>query len=212
MNKIFALILATTLSVAVFAQPRTTFIEYQKASKQGVALDMPYTVEISEKTVEDKMKNLGFKSKTSAGYKVYKAVKIAELGTETYDLFFKVDKKSKKDKTNATITMLVSKGNENFVTEADDITLISNAKSFLGTFINAASSYDLDLQIKEQEDLVKKTEKQSFKLTDDADDLQKKKRNLEKDIEVNIKDQGIQKTEIEKQQIILNNLRAKRQA
>jgi hypothetical protein len=72
------------------------------------------------------------------------------------------------------------------------------------------AAYDLEQQIIDQEDAVKKATKSWSSLTESGDDLLKKKSKLENDIAENIKKQASQKTEMEKQQQILQTLKEKR--
>jgi hypothetical protein len=141
---------------------------------------------------------------------MYSGVKLAELGPDAYDLYFMVDRKSRKEKEIAVVTMLVSKGLDAFVTESTDATVMSNAKTFVNNLMPNVVAYDLELQIVDQEDVVKKNEKKGINLVDDAAGLQKDKIKLEKKIDDNIKDQASQKAEIEKQKLILETLRGKR--
>jgi len=212
MKKIFAAIIGIAISYASFAQAQVTFIEFQKASRQAIKTDMPYNVSTAEDAINDKMGKLGYKGKSKDGFTIFKGVKLSELGEETYDLYFSVDKKAKKDKDNSVVTMLISRGNENFITDADNPSVISNGKSFLDSFGGTIGAFDLEKQIAEQADAVKAAQKKAAKLSDDADDLQKKKKKIESQIEDNQKDQEKQKSELEKQNTILETLKSKRKS
>ena len=103
--------------------------------------------------------------------------------------------------------MMISKGFDSFVTEKSDPGLVQNAKTYLDSLRNTIAVYDLQQQILAQEEEVKKTEKKVAGLSEDADDLQKKKKKIEKEIEENIKDQADQQKELEKQKQILSTLK-----
>jgi len=212
MKKIFAAIISIAFSYSAFAQAQVTFIEFQKASRQAIKTTMPYNVNTAEDAINDKMGKLGYKGKSKDGFTIFKGVKLAELGEETYDLYFSVDKKAKKDKDNSIVTMIISRGNENFITDAENPTVISNGKTFLESFGGAIGAFDLEQQINGQADAVKSAQKKAAKLSDDADDLQKKKKKIEGQIEDNIKDQEKQKAELDKQNTILETLKTKRKA
>lgn len=197
-------------NVAAFSQARYAFIDYKDAQKAAVVNDFSYQESIVSKAIQDKMQKLGYKGKESKSFIMYKNVTISELGNNAYDLYFKIDRKSRKEKDVTSVTMLLSKGNETFVTEADDAQAIKNAKYFLDNLIPNVQAFDLQKQITDQEDVVKKTEKKYKNLLDDADDLQKRKRKIEQQIEENIRDQKDQQTEIEKQKQLLQVLQAKR--
>ena len=198
------------LQIAVFAQARYVFIDFKDAKKPAVQNEFSYPENTVSKAIDDKMQKFGYKGKDSKGFTIYKGVALTELGTETYDVYFKVDRKSRKEKDMSAVTMLVSRGNENFITEADDLQTINNAKSFLNNLIPNVQAFDLEQQIAAQEDAVKKSEKKYKNLLDDADDLQKRKRKIEEQIVNNSSDQKNQQSEIEKQKQILEALKAKR--
>jgi hypothetical protein len=96
------------------------------------------------------------------------------------------------------------------VSESDNPELINNAKSILNGQIEASAAFDLELQIKEQEEINKKANKKLADLMDDSTNLQKKKLKLEQDIVENSKRQEQQRAEIEKQKQIFEKLAARR--
>lgn len=209
MKKIFLSALVILLSTGAFAQARTITTEYQKNMQPAVETEVPFPEKTVMKSIIDKMEKLGYKGKETKGYTVFKGVRLQELGPDSYDLYFKTDKKAKqKDAT--IVTMLVSSGYEKFLGEADNAELIENAKTFLNKQTATSEAYDLEMQIKDQEEVTKKAEKKLANLVEDGEDLQKKKAKLEKDIEENIKKQADQKAEIEKQQQIFETLKGKR--
>ena len=210
MKQWISLVATCFISVVVFGQARYTSTEYQKQIKPAVAVDIPFPEKTVGDAIEDKLLKLGYKSSSSKGYTVYKGVRMAELSTDALDLYFSVDKISKKDKGNSVVIMMISKGFDSFVSDTSDARLIENAKTYLVNLRDVVAAYDLELQINEQEDAVKKADKKYNNLVDDAADLQKKKKKLEDQISQNITDQKSQQDEIARQKQVLDNLKAKR--
>ena len=201
----------TFLSVAGFAQARYTTTDYQKISRPAVAAEIPFPEKTVSNAIEDKFTKMGFKSKDSKGFMVFSGVRMQELGSESYDLYFNIDRVSRKDKGNTTVIMMISKGYDNFVSDSSDATVIAGAKQYLSTTLrDIVAAYDLELQIADQEDAVKKAEKKYNGLVDDGTDLQKKKRKIEEQIVDNTNNQASQKTEIERQRQVLDTLKSKR--
>lgn len=198
------------LNATAYSQARYAFIDFKDAQKPAIVNDFSYPESIVTKALQDKMQKLGYKGKDSKGFITYRNVTITELGTTAFDVYFKIDRKSRKEKDITSVTMLLSRGNENFVTEADDAQAINNAKYFLDNLIPNVQAFDLQKQISDQEDVVKKAEKKYKNLQDNGDDLQKRKRKIEQQIEENNKDQKDQQSEIQKQKQILDALQAKR--
>ncbi|HQY12375.1 MAG TPA: hypothetical protein PK133_09190 [Ferruginibacter sp.] len=197
----------TGLFTKADAQSRTSKIEYQKADREAIVNEVPFPVDMILKALEDTLEKMGYKGKESKGFIVYKGVKMPALGSGAYDLYFSVDRKSKKEKDISNVTMMISKGFDSFITEKSDPGLVQNAKTYLDNLRNTVAVYDRNQQITGQEEAVIKLEKKIESLTEDAADLQKKKKKLEKEIEDNIKEQADQQKELEKQRQVLSTLK-----
>jgi hypothetical protein len=210
MRHIFTLILSLTFFTAVNAQSHTETVEYLKINRQAVVNDLPFPEKTIRDAIDNKMEQMGYKGKDVKGFTVYKGVRLAALGNDSYDLYFTADKKSRKDKENSTITLMISKGFDSFAADSTDAKLMDNAKAYLDSIKNMIAAYDLEQQIKGQEDAVKKADKKYNNLIDDAASLEKKRKNIEKDIDDNKKDQAAQQAELDKQKQILETLRGKR--
>jgi hypothetical protein len=162
------------------------------------------------KTIIENIEKRGYRGKDNKGYTVFKGVMIPEIGPVAYDLYFKTDRKSRKEKDITILTMMVSSGFEKFIGDTTDSKVIDNAKTFLNNQTAAVIAYDLELQVKEQEELTAKADKKYNNLVEDGQDLLKKKEKLEKDIADNTQKQAEQKAEAEKQRQILDTLKGKR--
>jgi hypothetical protein len=207
MKKIIVLVLLFVLNTKTDAQSRTSMVEYQKTDREAIVNEVPFPEDMITKAIQDTLEKMGYKGKESKGFIAYKGVKIPALGSEAYDLYFSVDKKSKREKDISNVTMMISKGFDAFVTEKSDPGLVRNAKAYLDNLRNTVAIYDKAQQISEQEEVVKKSEKKIENLTEDGQDLQKKKKKLEKEIEENIKEQADQQKELEKQRQVLSILK-----
>jgi hypothetical protein len=210
MKKIFFTLIALCIYLFSFSQARYTTTEYQKQVKPAVVTELPFPEKTISDAIEDKLGKMGYKGSSSKGFTVYKGVRLPELGNESYDLYFMVDRISRKDKGNSTVTLMISKGYETFVSDTSDSRLVDNAKTYLNNLRETTAAYDLELQITDQEDAVKKASKKYVNLVDEATDLQKKKRKLEDQIAQNLVDQKNQQDEEAKQKQMLDVLKGKR--
>ncbi len=210
MKKTSLFTLSLFFSLVTWAQAYTAQVEYQKVQRLAVLVDMPFKEKTTREAIEEKLKQKGYKGKEQKGYLVYKGVIDEKLGTQAVDLYIMVDKRSKRDNDNSIVTVLVSKGMDAFVTEADDAALIERVKAYLVGYKAVVDAYDLELRIKEQEDAVKDGEKKNSKLIDKGQDLEKDKKNIEKRIEENKTELSNQKIELEKQRQILEKLKLSR--
>ncbi len=210
MKHLFTCLCALAFTITAAAQSRTTTVEYLKINRQAVIAEIPFPEKTTRDAIDNKMEQMGYKGKDSKGFTVYKGVRMPELGSDSYDLYFMADRKSKKEKENSTLTLMITKGFDSFVSDSSDSRVMNNAKNYLDTIKNIIAAYDLEQQIIAQEDAVKKADKKYNGFVDDGASLEKKRKNIEKDIEDNKKDQANQQAEIEKQKQILETLRGKR--
>ncbi len=210
MKTLFTFLAIAAFYLSVQAQSEITTVNYLKIDRQAVANEIPFSEKTIMKAIDNKMQQMGYKGKDTKGFTVYKAVRLPELGSANYDLYFIAERKSRRNKENSTVTLMISKGEENFATAKDDAALIDNAKKYLENILPMITAYDLEQQIIEQQDAVNNADKKYNNLIDEGQSLEKKRKNIEKDIEDNKKNQENQAIEIEKQKQKLETLKASR--
>lgn len=183
MKQIFKLALAGFLSVGMFQakaqNAMETSVDFKKDKHNAVVATYEVPKDMLEAALKQRLDkdNLG-KMKKSDGFITYSAVIWNVTGNVKMDLYFKVDG----SKNKSTISVLASKGYDNFVSSNTDADIINNLKTYLNGFTDVIGAYKLSLEIKAQEDLIQKTEKDYGKVTDKTADLEKQKLSLEQKI------------------------------
>lgn len=188
-------------------------VDFQKKEQAALIMELPYPPNVVEDAIKDYLNKRGTKASSSKGYQLFKGTKLDSITMEDADMYFKVERKSRKEKDASVVYLFVTKSNEN--PTARDISNtgdLSGARSFLRSMLPSLEAYNLETEIGGQEGEVKKAEKKYDRLVDDGGDLQKRLKKLQDDIEDNRKDQEKQRQEIEKQKGILDNMRAKRRS
>ena len=199
--------LFAVFSFSTHAQSRVESVEYQKVQRDAIVADVPFPEKTIAAAISDTLQKLGFKGKDTKGFTLYKGVTLAALGSSAYDLYFSVDRKSKKEKDQSTVTLMISKDFDNFIAEKTEPDIISNAKTYMDSLRNIVAIYDLEQQIQEQEVLVKKNEKKLEDLTDQEKDYEKDRKKLEDKIDTNKKNKAKQISENDVQkQVLLHHL------
>ncbi len=201
----FSVLFLSASSQAIYTQA-----DYNKVKKPALLSELPFSDNTVKDAVVDFMKTNGYKQEKNKDYLVFKGVSLSKLGPGQYDLYFKISEKSRKEKDKSTVTMFISKGYENFVGADTEPDLINNGKNFLDNLLQITAAYDLELQIKSQEEAVKKTERRLQELMNDQSDLKTKIAKLQDALAQNESNQTDQQTEIEKQKQILETLVSKR--
>lgn len=218
MKKIIFLILVLIMTIAAFPQSKPTSVSYNKATRPALTLLLPYTEQITEGTIVQKLKEIGYnpetkgalfwKKNTVDGYYIFKDVALRDLNGETVDLYFKVNQKSRKEKDQSYITMLVGKG-ERFHSSESEPRIFESATQFLDGFTTHSATYKLSVDITAQETSFKAAEHKYQKLQDEERVLIKKIKEFEDNLKTNRESQEIQKKVIETERVKLEELKAK---
>jgi hypothetical protein len=108
------------------------------------------------------------------------------------DYIIKVERKSRKEKDEAVLYMIMNKNGENAMATME-AEAVGQAKVFLNNMIPDIEAANLELQIKDQEEIVAKAEKKLNGLRDDQVSLEKKLRENKADQEATQKDIEAQK-------------------
>jgi len=213
MKKVFSFFFALSATGMLYAQPRASegTIEFQKTQQPAAVIELPYAENVVEKAIADYMSRKGSKGNDSKGFKTFRSYKLRDSQDYTSDLYFKIDRKSRKEKEITVVSLVVGKSGEDIKTRsAPDNNSIDGAKDLLNDMVGSIDAYNLEVQIQEQDEVVKKAQKKFDGLADDQKDYEKKIKNLQDKLEQNKRDQEKQTDEIKKQADLLETLRGKR--
>lgn len=204
-----ALLAATFLfmtSTEAFSQnARETITKMSKGEQKAIIADYPYTQSLVEKALEDKFSKANFgKSKSKNGFNVYSAVTWADVApADKLDVYVKTAEK----KGVTTITMLISRGYDNFLAAPADQTQIDNLKGFLNNLNSGIISADLTRKIEDQNKVLKSTEERCAGLKKDQAKLEGDKQKIEKSLEQNAEAQKKCAAESEEVKVKLEQLK-----
>ncbi|GAC1452139.1 MAG: hypothetical protein NVSMB7_14820 [Chitinophagaceae bacterium] len=213
MKKSFILFFSLIVAGMAIAQPQATegTAEFQKTTQPAAIIELPYAANVVEKAIADYMLQKGSKGNDTKGFKTFRGYKLRDSQDYTSDLYFKIDRKSRKEKDITVVSLIVGKNGEDVKTRsAPGNSGIDGAKDLLNDMVASIDAYNLELQIQDQDDVVKKAQKKYDGLVDDQKIYEKKIKNLEDKIEQNKRDQEKQQEEMKKQQDTLEMLRGKR--
>lgn len=200
-NKLFLVFFLTFIGLSnLMAQAvvKETRMSVMDADRPAFGLDFNYDAKIVQDAWDLKMGEYKLKGKNQKGLDTYEGVKFPDIHYENIDMFCKIEKV---DKGRTSLTLTVSKGYGNFLTDAD-AKIIENTKNFLSRFATHVDQYKLKLDIKAQEDLIKDTQKNYDKLVDEG-------KKLQDEIEKNKANQEAKVKELEAANKLLEELKSK---
>lgn len=194
-----------------FSQAVAGKVDYQKSSQPATIIELPYNPDLVNAALKDHFSKKGVKESSSKGFSVYKGIQLTAADPTPSDLYFKIDRKSRKESDIAVVYLVVTKPNENPATRSsEDNYGMDQAAIFLSDIGPSIEAYSLNQNIKGQDDAVKKAEKKYNNLVDEGKDLEKRRKSLEDKIQENFRDQENQRNEVEKQRQALEALNSKR--
>ncbi|MES1217334.1 MAG: hypothetical protein ABUT20_17615 [Bacteroidota bacterium] len=219
MKQVTLFLIAIAISSFAIAQAYEGTVEYDKKKQQSFMIDYNYPAEAVENAIIQKMEKLGYKGKEEKGlfnkdkgFRVYKNAFITDISRNSLDYIIKIDPKGRKEKDESVLYLLIfNKDGENVLPKFDAFD-VRQAKTFLNNLLPDVESANLELQIKDQEEMVVKTEKKFKNLQSDKEDMENKIKKLQEDIQKNIKDQDDTQKEIENQKQVLEALKLKRKS
>jgi hypothetical protein len=199
--------------MSVFSQTSATLgkIDYQKGQKQAAIVELPYQPEVVEGALKNKLQTALVKEERLKGMQVFKGARLTPTDGQVVDMYFRVEKRGGKEAGQSVVYLILGRPNENVaLRNADDAYRLNDARDFLNDLSPAVAAYDLDVKIKNQEELIKKTEKSIKGLSDDQKIYEKRIRELEDKLAQNRKDQESQTAELAKQKELYNSLLSKK--
>lgn len=211
-----------TLTVLLFVALTTkaqsflkTTVEYNGQKYPCYVMEYDLNPGATEDVIKSEMKKQGYNASKSKGYLVYRNVRLANLNNNSpQDVFFKIDRKSRKEGDKTLVTLISAKpgeipeGKVKGAKTVADITTSTDSELFLNSFEGGIQESAHNLAVKNQTDEVAKAEKKMEQLQKDQVKLEKKIKDLQDDLQSNLKDQEKQTEEIAKQKTILEQTKS----
>lgn len=166
-------------------------LDYQKTQQPVAIIELSYTQDVVEDGIKDYMVKRGIKSSSAKGFTVFRSARLDSNDTDLSDLYFKIERKGRKEKDVTIITLLPTKPNQDILAVSGDSTAglrIEKAKSFLNQIAPSLDAHNTDVQFLAQQEVLKKSQKKLNSLMNDQNDLEKKIRKIQADQDQNKSD------------------------
>lgn len=194
----FALIMLVSLTG--YGQAYEGAVQYQDKLQPAAVIELPYPPSVVDAAMSDYLSKKGKSRGTDMkGFTTYRNTQPLQNDSTNADLYFKTERKSKKEKEVTVVSLLLTSAQAQ--TNAGNLHYLNmnDAKSYLNDLATAIDAYNLELTIKDQNDAVIKAEAKYKSLANEGDDLENKRMSIEKKIADNKNDQQQQLKEIETQ-------------
>jgi hypothetical protein len=204
MNRIIIFFVALQfLSVCGFGQEQkftrkySSTVKYQKTEQPATVFEFNYPASEVEDGLMEFFMNQGSKPKESKGFFYVSGVKVSKEDNRFYDVYYKVEKDGKAaSKVYAIVTDL----GENPLTRSSShnaLVATGAGAGIVAAVGPAMDDHDYKVQLAKQEEDIRKAEKDMNDLLDEGKKLEKKRVELDKQIETNKLDQEKLQTQID---------------
>jgi len=181
----FLLIRISASSQAVEGQ-----LDFQKTHQPVAKIELPCTEDVADMAIKDYMAKKGVKNSSYKGFIVFRSTMLDSADTDLSDLYFMIDRKSRQQKDICVINLLTTKRNQEILARSlTDSLKTESAKSFLNNLGPYIEAYNINVQLNNQDAIVKRAQKKMNALMDDENDLNKRIRKLQASLDENKKDQ-----------------------
>jgi len=206
---LLTVILAFAILLSI-GQAKEGTLEYMKTKQPAAVIEFPYAEAVVEGAIKSHFEKQGAKISDSKGLMIIKNASLSGE-SEPLDLYFKIERKSRKEKDFTVVTLAAGHPGENIaMRQADDRFGLAQSQAYLNSVAPHIENHSVGLQVLEQEEQLKKANKKYTSLVEDSIDYQKKKLTLDQKILDNSKMQEDQRVELERQKQILEALKARR--
>jgi hypothetical protein len=188
------------VSLLCYGQAQEGTVEYQKRLQPAAVIELPYPPSVVDAAMNDYLSKKGKSRKDNVkGFSTFRNTDPVQSDSINADLYFKTERKSRKEKEVTVISLLVMPAEEQNNTSNLHYLKMDDAKNYLNELASSISAYNLEQTIKDQNDAVIKAETKYKNLVSDGNDLENKRAAIEKKIADNKNDQQQQLKEIENQ-------------
>ena len=214
MKKALLLVGLLFITLIMVGQAKEGTVKSNRIQQPAAVIELPYPSDIVSAAINDYLSKKGrSKGNDIKGFSTFRNTQPLHNDVANADLYLRVERKSNQEKGKSIISLLLTAPKDDRGTEVDMHYMnMEQAKEFLDQLVPAIEAYNLEQQIKDQNESVTKAESRYKSLTDDGADLEKKRAGIEKKQQENLQDQQTQKTEIENQKQKLATLVSQRKS
>lgn len=172
----------------------------QKTYKSAATIELPFKPDVVSDAIKDIMLRRGVKEQTNRGFQIFRGARLHPSDGELADLYFKVERKSRRDGDISLVYLVVGRPGENVsLRPTEDNYRVIDGMQFLEQAIPEIEAYDLEVAIKEQDEIVRKAEKKLGNLQNDRRSMERRLEDLTRQLEKNKNEIASQEAELARQ-------------
>lgn len=207
MKKLFLLWLVLLLVGCTYGQAKYVIVVYNNTHQPGTSIELPYEPKVVHAIIDNYFSKDGAMSEDLNGFKTFRNSQFVRGDSINADLYFKVAPKSRSEKDQSIVYLMVGMPNEDItVRKLETHFTRDQARDFLNNLASVSEAYNLEMEIKHQHETVIKAEKRYNNLVDGGAHLTNRKKVNEQKLLSNKYDQDKQNAKVEVEKQILAQL------
>jgi hypothetical protein len=164
-------------------------VKYAKTELDATIIDLPYAAADVENGLKEFLARNNVTVKSRNGFFEGRGVRLDSFDVKMYDVYYKVDKSSK---SGSWLYLILTGPNEDPAarnTQHAEMAESKGGKAIVSGIPMALEDYDFNLNVRRQEEDIRKMEKRILALSDSQSKLEKRKAELEAELEKTKKEQ-----------------------
>ena len=204
MKRVFTFLSVLLTATLGFGQSYEGAVQFQKRAQPAAVIELPYPASLVDAAMNDYLQKKGrSRNNDVKGFTAFRNTLPIQNDSANADLYFKTERKSRKEKEVTMISLLVKSNDPQLPADSLRHLDMEAAKMYLNNLALAIDAYNLEITIKDQNEAVIKAEAKYKNLSGEGDDLAKKRIELDKKIEDNKTEVQAQMKEVENQKLKL---------
>lgn len=164
-------------------------VKYGKTELDATIIDLPYAAGDVEDGLKEFLARNNVQVKVRNGFFEGRGLRIDSFDIKMFDVYYKVDKSSK---SGSWLYIILTEPNEDPAarhTQHAEMAALKGGTAILSAIPAALDDYDFNLNVRRQEEEIRKMERRMLTLSDSQSKLEKRKAELEAELEKTKKEQ-----------------------
>jgi len=212
MKNIVMVLGALLISISTMAQATEGTVEFQKKQQSAAVLELPYPPDLVNAALNEFLSKKG-KSKATdlKGFTTYRNTDELTGDSANADMYFKVERKSRKEKQTTVVSLLLTPFNGTAPDSGINYMTMDQAKTYLDQLIPTIEGYNLEQKIREMNDIITKSETRYKEMLKNDEQLEQNLTEIESKLASSKQQQVVQTNDIDSKKKQLAELVSKRQ-
>lgn len=209
MKKTLFFLVLVLIATSLFSQAYEGSVKFESKMQPAAVIELNYPEATVTAALKDYLSGKG-KSKGNdlKGFTTYRNTQATQNGTENADLYFRIERKSRKEKEVSTVYLLLTPV-QGTTSNLHSLSM-EEAKTYLNELVAAIDAYNLEQTIRDQNKVIMAAEAKQKKLVNEAADLERKRAETAQKIADNKLLQQAQDLEVQNQKQKLAEMVARR--